>query len=79
MSYCPVVLQVFLSTVCLITHEHPHELVLSCQQLLNADRCPRWRWWWIDVRNMATTMDSRSFRMSSVTSLAAQICTIYHE
>jgi hypothetical protein len=26
----PVVLQAFLSTVCLITHKHPHELVLSC-------------------------------------------------
>jgi hypothetical protein len=41
----PVVLQAFLSTVCLITHEHSHEPVLSCQQVHNADRCPLWRWW----------------------------------
>jgi hypothetical protein len=51
-----VVMQAFLSTVSLITHEHPHELILSCQQVLNADMCPWWRWWWIGVRNLATTM-----------------------
>jgi hypothetical protein len=52
------------STVCLITHEHPHELVLSCQQVLNADRCPRWRWWWIGMWNlpMTTTTASRAFK-----------------
>jgi hypothetical protein len=51
-----VVLWAFLSTVCLIMHKHPHELILSCQQVLNADRCPQWKWWWIGMQNLATTM-----------------------
>jgi hypothetical protein len=53
-----VVLQAFLFVVCLITYEHPRELILSCQQVLNADRCPRWRWWWIEMWNLATTSTS---------------------
>jgi hypothetical protein len=42
-----VVLRAIHSTVCLILHEDPHELVLSCQQLLNADKYARWRGWWV--------------------------------
>jgi hypothetical protein len=40
-SLLPLVLRVLHSTVYLITHEHPHEVVLSCQQVLNADGCMR--------------------------------------
>jgi hypothetical protein len=34
-----VVLWVIHSMVCLILHEHHHELILSHQQLLDVDRC----------------------------------------
>jgi hypothetical protein len=50
-----VVLWVIYSTVCLILHEYPHELVLSGQQLLDADRCTRWRWQWVGMRGLPTT------------------------
>jgi hypothetical protein len=52
----PVVLWVTCSTVCLILHEHPHELVLSHQQIFNADRCKWWGWRWIGMWGLSTTM-----------------------
>jgi hypothetical protein len=39
----PVVLWAIHSTVWLVPHEHPHELILRGQQVLNADRCAWWR------------------------------------
>jgi hypothetical protein len=42
--------------VCLILHEHPHELILSGQQLLNTDMCTWWRWQWIGMRGLPTSM-----------------------
>jgi hypothetical protein len=35
--------------VCIILHEQPHELVLSGQQILNADRCVWQRWQWVGM------------------------------
>jgi hypothetical protein len=51
-----VVLWVTHSTVCLILHEHPHELILSGQQLLNADRCMWLTWWWFGMQGLPTFM-----------------------
>jgi hypothetical protein len=42
--------------VCLILHNHPDKLILSGQQLLNADRCTWWRWWWIGMQGLPTSM-----------------------
>jgi hypothetical protein len=42
-----VVLRVIHSTVCLILHEHPHELILSGHQVLNADMCVWWSGLWV--------------------------------
>jgi hypothetical protein len=50
-----VVLQVTRSMVCLIQHEHPHKLVLSGQQLLNANRYMWWRWQWISMQGLPTS------------------------
>jgi hypothetical protein len=47
-----VVVRVICSTVCLILHEHPHELILSGQQHLNADRCTWRRWRWIGMQGL---------------------------
>jgi hypothetical protein len=40
----------------------PHELILSGQQLLNADSCMWWRWRWIGMRGlpMSTLIACRS-------------------
>jgi hypothetical protein len=51
----PVVLRAICSMVCLILHEHPHELILSCQQLLDADRCTWWKWWWVVTQGLPTS------------------------
>jgi hypothetical protein len=37
------VLQAFCPMVCFILHKHTHELILGCQQLLDANRCTHWR------------------------------------
>jgi hypothetical protein len=49
------VLWVICAAVCLILHEHPHGLVLSCQQLLDADRCAWWRGRWVAIRFLPTS------------------------
>jgi hypothetical protein len=51
----PMVLQAIHPTVCLILHEHPHELDLGGQQILNADWCTRWRSRWVDMQGLPTT------------------------
>jgi hypothetical protein len=51
----PMMLRMLHSMVCFILHEHPHELILSHQQLLDADRCMRWRWRWVATWGMPTT------------------------
>jgi hypothetical protein len=52
----PVVLRAIHSTVCLILHEQPHELILSGQQLLDVDRRTRWRWRWVGMWGLPPTM-----------------------
>jgi hypothetical protein len=50
-----VVLRVIRSTVWLILHKHPHEIVLCCQQILDANRYMQWRWLWVGMWGLPTT------------------------
>jgi hypothetical protein len=76
-----VVLWAIHSTMCLILHEHPHELILSCQQLLDADRCVWWRGQWVAMWCLPMSMPVAygSLGVLGVASSAALVHTIYHK
>jgi hypothetical protein len=85
MCSCPsaMVLQASCPMAHFILHKHTHELILGCQQLLDADRCTRWRrGQWISTWVLTTTLPmangSLGLGMSGITFSVALVCTISH-